>query len=364
MRSPNMRHLAVPGLVVLCLIGLVVTHPDAAPRLGSSSSVLEGLEGPRGVTVGPAGRLLFAEADGSFSELIGKGSRAGSVNSLGSVPPGFIAPAIAADGLGQIFVLTPQGAPGTGAGTLYRATPGSLRMVADIMAYQETDPDPFNLADPPEESNPFGVAMLHDGSVLVSDAAANDLLRVYPNGHIVTVARLKPRMVAVPDELPDVGFPPAGAVIPSEGVATSVTVGADGYYYVGELRGFPATPGTSQIWRIAPDSVDAICDPEAPDVGPCQRYADGFTSIVDLEAGPDGSLYVVELVKQGWLQWELGLVDPPIGGVYRIPPGGGIPEELAPNTLILPGGVAVDRNGDVYVTTPVFGPGSVIRIQW
>src|SRR4029450_3304746 len=125
---------------------------------------------------------------------------------------------------------------------------------------------------------------LPDGSVLVSDAAANDLLRVYPHGRIITVARLKPRGVAVPHELRHVGFPPAGTLLPSEDVATSVTVGADGYYYVGELRGFPATPGTSQVWRIAPGSVNAVCDPEAPATGACRRYADGFTSIVDLGA--------------------------------------------------------------------------------
>jgi len=246
-----------------------------------------------------------------------------------------------------------------GAATLYRWTPGAggARVLANIAAYQKTDPDPFNLADPPEESNPFGVALLPDGSVLVSDAAANDLLRVYPNGTIVTVARLKPRLVDVPAELG------GGGTVPSEAVATSVTVGADGYYYVGELRGFPATPGTSQVWRIAPDSVNALCDPETPSSGACQRYADGFTSIVALGAGPDGSIYVVELVKQSWLQWESGLVDPPIGGLFRIPPGGGPAIELAADLLILPAGIAVAQDGTVYVTSPVFGPGAISRIE-
>jgi hypothetical protein len=164
----------------------------------------------------------------------------------------------------------------------------------------------------------------------------------------------------VPEELPDEfdgePLPPAGTPLPSEAVATSVTVGADGYYYVGELRGFPATPGTSQIWRIAPGSVNAVCDPRAAHKGACRRYADGFTSIVDLGAGRDGSIYVVELVKRSWLQWELGLVDPPLGGLFRIPPGGGSPAELARGKLVLPGGVAAGKNGAVYVTAPIFGP--------
>jgi hypothetical protein len=362
MRVPHTRRLTASAAAVCTVAALMAGNPAAEESL---SPVVEGLDSARGVATGPAGRLLFAEIDGSFSEAVMKGHNAGAVTILGSVPPNFIAPAIASDGRGQIYVLTAAGPLGSGLATLYRATPGSpsLRPFADIGAYQQTDPDPYNLADDPGESNPFGVATLPDGSVLVSDAAANDLLRVFPNGRIVTVARLKPRVVAVPDELPDEGFPPAGALLPSEDVATSVTVGADGYYYVGELRGFPATPGTSQVWRIAPNSVNALCDPEAPTTGACQRYADGFTSIVSLGAGPDGSIYVVELVKQSWLQWELGLVDPPVGGVFRIPPGGGAPVELAPGELVLPAGVAVGRNGEVYVTSPVFGPGTISQIQ-
>jgi hypothetical protein len=350
----------------LC-IGIALMTGSSWARITSSvSPVIQGLNGPRGLAVGPAGRLIYAENDGSFSELIGRGRNTGTGAPLGAVPATFIAPAVGTSG-GRVFVLTAGGPPGSGAATLYRGTPGRILPLADIGAYQVTDPDPYNLADDPGESNPFGVAPLPDGSILVSDAAANDLLRVYPNGSIVTVARLKPRVVAVPDELPDTTpegdpLPPGGTLLPSEAVATSVTVGADGYYYVGELRGFPATPGKSQIWRIAPGSVNAVCDPIAPSTGPCQRYADGFTSIVALAAGADGSIYVVQLVQNSWLQWEYGLT-PPVGGLYRIPPGGGTPVELAGGSLILPAGVAIDELGTPFVTTPVFGPGSIVRID-
>jgi hypothetical protein len=342
----------------------------AAPTaVGASGLVplVEGLNGPRGVAVGPGGRVVYAESDGSFSQLTTKGRQAGSVTRLGQVPQQFLAPAVDVGGRGQTFVLTVAGEPGTGAATLYRWTPGKgVRAVADIAAYQHTDPDPYDLEGDAEESNPYGVAALPDGSALVADAAGNDLLRVYPDGRIVTVARLKPRVVRVPEELPDEfdgqPLPPGGTPIPSEAVATSVTVGADGYYYVGELRGFPATPGTSQVWRIAPGSVNAVCDPDAPATGACRRYADGFTSIVDLGAGRDGSIYVVELVKRSWLQWELGLVDPPVGGLFRIPPGGGAPVELVPGELVLPGGVDVAKDGTVYVTWPIFGEGTLARV--
>jgi hypothetical protein len=352
-------------LVVLVVTAGVLIAGVASAAVGASRlvPVVEELDGPRGVAVGPAGRVVYAESDGSFSQFITRGKHAGSVTKLGTVPQQFLAPAVDVGGRGQTFVLTVGGEPGTGAATLYRWTRANgVRAVADIAAYQQTDVDPYDLEGAPEESNPFGVAALPDGSALVADAAGNDLLRVYPNGRIVTVARLKPRVVKVPAALPDEGSPPAGTKVPSEAVATSVTVGADGHYYVGELRGFPATPGTSQVWRIAPGSVNAVCDPKAPHAGACRRYADGFTSIVDLGAGRDGSIYVVELVKRSWLQWELGLVDPPLGGLFRIPPGRGSRVELARGELVLPGGVDVGKDGAVYVTTPVFGPGVLARV--
>lgn len=359
----------VSATAVACAVALVAALPlSAQAGSGGLTPVVEGLDGPRGVAVGPGGRVVVAEADGSFSSVATKGRHAGDVTPMGSVPAGFIAPAVDLNGLGQTFVLTTAGAPGSGAATLYRWAPGrkGVKPVADIAAYQATDPDEADLEDFPEDSNPFGVAALGDGSVLVADAAGNDLLRVYADGTIVTVARLLPRVVEVPEELPDEfdgePLPPAGTPIPSEAVATSVTVGSDGYWYVGELRGFPATPGTSQVWRIKPGSVDAVCDPESPNTGNCRRYADGFTSITDLAADSRGGIYVVELVQQSWLQWELGLVDPPVGGLFRIPRGGGDPVELAAGQLILPGAADVDHHGKVFITGPVFGPGALSKI--
>ena len=330
-----------------------------ASAAAKPATVVSGLDSPRGLAAGPGNRIYYAEIDGTVTMFRTKGHHAGKKHRLFQVPAGFIAPAIDVTSHGRVFALSN--------GTLYRWSPRhGVHPVADIVAYQQGDPDPYNLADDPGESNSFGVAALRDGTVLVSDAAGNDLLRVWPDGHIVTVARLKPRIVEVPQGFPATDpegnpLPPAGTKIPSEAVATSVTVGADGYYYVGELRGFPATPGTSQVWRIKPGSVGAVCDPAAPSTGRCKRYADGFTSIVDLAAGRDGSIYVDELVKASWFAWE-ALGAEPIGAVYRISPHRGKVTELAAGQLTLPGGVAVSKNGQVYVAYPVFGEGQIVRL--
>jgi hypothetical protein len=71
---------------------------------------------------------------------------------------------------------------------------------------------------------------------------------------------------------------------------------------MGELKGFPAPKGESRLWRVEPTARHAVCG-SSPD---CQVVAEGFTSIIDLTFGPDGTLYVVELDEEGWLAMEFG----------------------------------------------------------
>jgi hypothetical protein len=94
--------------------------------------------------------VLFTENDGTVSELVTTGKNAGAVTILDAVPENFIAPAIASDGRGQIYVLSAGGPPGVGS-TLFRLASGgeSQKAVADIAAYQESDTDPYNLTGPP-----------------------------------------------------------------------------------------------------------------------------------------------------------------------------------------------------------------------
>ena len=363
------------GLVAIAAGALIAGTPATLAQAHDEDdhlrTVTDGLDGPRGLAVLSSKKFVVAEGDGTFSLVKTRHGHDATVTELGSVPPGFIAPALDVGRHGTVYILTTGGPPGTGAATLYKWRPGysEPRVLADIAAYQAGDPDPDDLEGHPEESNPFGVAALKDGTVLVSDAAGNDLLRVYRNGDIKTVARLKPRVVKVPAGLPEVdpegnptNLPPAGTRLPSEGVATSVTVGDDGYWYVGELRGFPATPGKSQIWRIKPGSTNAVCDPEKPYKGKCKRYADGLTSIVDLAADDDDNIYALELSKKSWLQWELGVEDGEIGGLFKVSRHGKKIRELVEDQLILPGNVDIGRDDKIFVTHPVFGPGAISRV--
>ena len=390
--------LKIPARIGIGVIALALAAATAPARAGQSGGdagarphghalrTIAHLNGPRGVDALGHGRTLVTESNGDFSLVVELRHRPAKVIHLGNLPTDF-PPAISQGRHGWIYLLTGGGPPPSGrsapalrAGrtgavaapaTLFRWRRGwaAPKPVVDIAKYQAHDPDPYDQEGFPQDSNPFGLVALRDGTVLVADAAGNDLLRVWPHSHkIRTVARLKPRLVKVPPGLPDVPpdqggpLPPAGTPILSEAVATSVTVGSDGFWYVGELRGFPATPGKSQVWRIRPGSTNALCDPLHPRRGACKRYAQGFTSITDLAAGRKG-IYVLELSKKSWLDFELGLPGSNEGGLFLLRRPGTHPRvrELARGRLMLPGGADVSNH--VYVVGPLFGPGALMRLR-
>ena len=133
-----------------------------------------------------------------------------------------------------------------------------------------------------------------------------------------------------------------------------MTRGPDGAYYVGTLAE-GAGNGGAKVWRIVPGH-----DPEV--------YLDGLTAVVDITFGPDGSLYASEFLTDV-------TSEEPSGAVVRVRPDGRR-TVLGEGSLFLPGGVAVDRHGRVYVanwsilpatgsTDPVFPPdarGQVVRL--
>jgi sugar lactone lactonase YvrE len=140
--------------------------------------------------------------------------------------------------------------------------------------------------------------------------------------------------------------------VPVEAVPTSVVVGPDGNYYVGQLTGGPFPVGGASVWQVTPD-------------GQATAYAGGFTNIIDIAFGPDGTLYVAEIVHDG-LMTVFGQGAAPIGAVLSVPPGGGEPAVIVNDERVMaPGGIAVDAEGAIYVTTntlPAGADGQLVRI--
>ena len=240
-----------------------------------------------------------------------------------------------------------------GDGVLYhQLADGTVVAVLTIADYQQGDPDPVDQDNFPEESNPYGLAVTRDGDALVADAAGNDLIRVSPDGDATTVARFDLETVA-PGET-------------AEAVPTSVAIGKHGTIYVGELKGAPFLPGTSHVWRIDPDAEEALCSTNDPERD-CKVAAAGFTAIQDIAIDrKSGTLYVYELAADGVPAFEAGFEngDFPPAVLLKVKSRKKRTELLA-GRLSQPGGVAVSRNGTVFVTDNVFTPqaGRLLRLR-
>ncbi len=291
-----------------------------------------------GLSVSPDGSLMAASGAG-LTEL-----RRGGATLVAALPG---ATGVAQIGRGNAFAVT--GAPGEGAGpvpgfrNLYRVSRGGARLVAELGVFEEeVNPDQvWNPGEP--DSNPFNLALLSGGELLVADAAANAILVADAKGEVDWVAVLPPKML-----------PFMGNMIPAQPVSTSIAIGPDGAYYAGELTGFPGTPGNSLVWRIEPGTRHTVCPSDA-----CAAVLHGLTSIVNLAFGPDGTLYVVELDEAGWLATQgAGGTTPAAGGAVKACDVSADTCSVVADGLDLPAGIAVGADGTVWISENESIPGT------
>lgn len=350
-RSRVARRLGACLLVVAALVATSASPAGARGRPGGSSAtvVLDGLSSPKGLA--SVGGLIPVVGQGAFGPpgpvVLALGRHAVPV----SGPMSFVDVAIATDG--AIWGLE------SGTGQLYRKTLfGSFRHVADIPAYQATDPDPHNVADDPTESNPYGLAAFPGGAVLVADAAGNDVLKVTKQGRISTVARFTPQDVSTDHLPPEIPAPPT---INAEAVPTSIAV-THNAIYVGELKGFPFRPGSSHVYKLSLDANGATCSADAPNAR-CRVAHGGLTSIQDIAVDQwTGKLYVYELAAEGALVFEGGFETGEFPPAVLLEIKGSQRRELAAGQLSEPGGVTASF-GQVHVTDGTFTGGRLLKIR-
>lgn len=186
-----------------------------------------------------------------------------------------------------------------------------------------------NPAGGPVDSNPWKT-VAHAGGLLVTDAGANALLNVAADGTITTITTFPGR--------------DTGGGFPSDAVPTGLAVGPDGNFYVGQLTGFPFTPGSAQIYAVQPDGTTTVA-------------ATGFTHISALAFGDDGSLFVLEYDSNGIM------VPGNTGALIRLDANGNR-ETIFSDGLVNPTGLAIGADGALYVSN--FGnsgsQGEVLRI--
>ena len=212
-----------------------------------------------------------------------------------------------------------------------------VRKVADLWAFErDVNPD-ATVGNPAVDANPVDV-LFDRGRFVVADAGGNAIDVVNHKGRVSNLAVFANRLVPNPFGGPD---------IPMQAVPTSVVVGPDRQYYVSQLTGFPFPPGAANVYRVDPRT------------GAVTVFASGFTNIMDLAFGRNGTLYVLEIDHDGLLG---GSTD---GGLFAVSRDGTKRQiALAPGTLTMPGGITVGKDG-LYVTNNSGSPGGgqVLRIR-
>src|SRR5262245_15862628 len=303
---------------IAAAVGLIVAGAGHARIAAQAPSpviqvIASGLDNPRGLAFGTDGALYVVEAGrggpstlclpdpgagpgvmkcygatGAVTRITGIGVQQRVVTGLPSLaqPSGDAAtgPHDIDFGLGRAFITIGLGADprargpfeaaGIRLGSLVRVLPnGQWDYVVDISGYEITaNPDGGAI-----DSNPYGLRVLSDRAV-VTDAGGNSLLQISLNGTVSTLAVFPNRAVG-----------PATI----QEVPTSVTDGPGGDLYVGQLTGAPFPVGAARVYRVPANGGAPV------------PVVTGFTNIIDITVGPNGTAYVLEHDADG--------IIPPLG---------------------------------------------------
>jgi hypothetical protein len=346
------------GVVAAVLAAAILAQTAAAA--GGGKVVVNRVNNPRGLAIGPDGHLYIAAAGRAGSMCFGPDACAGLTSSVLRVSHGNAVRiarglpsvggqdgsfTVGVDGVsvspqGRVFMIETSAGENPPPGIPHRYkrllgnllminSKGNIQVVADIDDFEfRHDPDHQGV-----DSDPYSVLALSNRHQLVTDAAGNSLLDVR-NGKVSLLATFPNNRWG------------------AQSVPTSVARGPDGAYYVGELGGEGTPNHGSRVWRVVPGHRPRV-------------YARGFTATTGLGFGPDGSMYVTELTTD---YEHFG----PNGAVIRVEPNGHR-QTLGGGILHFPAGVAVNRHGRVFVSNwsiapahpdPASGlpPGQVVRL--
>lgn len=352
------RRGKIHALAVSALFVGLLAIPGTSGAAGASS--YEFATPLFGLDDAPNGELLVADAGAGIVRLRGgKGKLIVELPGVTDMSP---------IGNRSMWAVT-GGGEGNLAFKVFLARKGRAEQIADLLAFEEE----FNPDGGVVESNPFDVATLSARKALVADAAGNDLLVVDRKGNVDWVATFPQELMSTDDIKELVGCPnpppefeeicDLPPMMPADPVPTSVAIGKDGAYYVGELKGFPAPRNESRIWRIEPGSRHVRCGEEMSNG--CTVVADGFTSIIDLNVGRHGTIYVTELDEATWFALEVGEGEKMEGGtVNTCNPRSWSCSELA-SGLPMSMATTEGKRGRVYTVIKALIPGEaeVIRIK-
>ena len=323
-----MRSLLTTTALVLLAV-LPLAHPAVAQ---APEVVADGLVTPLGVTIDDEGRVWVAESgsgdnDGRVSILID-----GTLTPVVTGFPSTGSPGGEVDGVSNILPLGDDVWMVGGGGAVptfdllrfsaSQFTPGATLTPAD--AQEQYNLSAWVLAEGFAESNIFDAAPGPDGSLILTDAAANALIRL-------DAGATTPTLVTTFDPVDTGGVPPTADPVP-----TGVLRDGDDYL-VGTLTGFPFSQGVARVYRVTLDGT--VTTP----------YTD-LTMVNDLVHDPrDGRPVAIEFA--GAFELPGGFV-PGTSRVVKLFADG--TQEVLADGLSLTPGLAFDDDGTLYVTS-LFG---------
>lgn len=295
--------------------------PEATPVTDAASPAAAEPAGSRGFT----GQVTKIAPDGTVSVLA-----TGLASYLFGIEP--TGPAGITFANGMIWLAVGGSGPATATmdaieyeNTVVSIDPatGAVTLVADIGAFERSDnPHPATV-----DSNLYGISAAPDGTIRVADAGGNAVYNVDP-------ATGEFAVLAITEDIPL----PEGAQGPPmlQAVPTGIAENPAGGIYVGLLSGGPFPPGAAKVLAVTDD-------------GTISDFATGLTMVTDVEVGPDGNVYAVQ-ISTNFLS-EI----PEPGNVVRIAADG--TSEIVADGIMLANGITFDADGNLYVVAGAVGMG-------
>lgn len=328
------------------------------PAQAASAPLVEGLAGPLSLSV-DHGKIYVAQSfGGKLTRFDTDGS--GGKNLVRRNPSIEIA-AVEAAGPGVLFAMTGKNKDGKKfARLMHRASDGTITRRADLRGFEKTfNPDghrtygfrdlgdncteklPEEIGDPSYQgivdSHPYATALMGDGTVVVADAAGNDIITVSPSGFRTELATLPAQPLKVTKSRAAAFHFPActiGHRFWFEPVPTDVEV-RHGLLYVSTLPGGPEDPSLGargKVYTIHPRTSEITL------------LGRGFAGATNLAVGPrEGEIFVTEL----------------FGNAIST-----IKDGVAKKVFTVPAPSAIEwHRGRLFATQDTFENGSIIKLN-